>query len=48
MVYSARSMLLLAYAHLGRLGGARVLTRAVLMSLHGALGVGVPWIRRCE
>jgi Na+/citrate or Na+/malate symporter len=31
MMHAAKSMLLLAYAHLGRLGGARVLTRAVLM-----------------
>jgi hypothetical protein len=31
MVYPAAPMLLLAYAHLGKLGGARVLTRAVLI-----------------
>jgi hypothetical protein len=32
MEHSATSMLLLAHAHLGRLGGTRVLTRAVLMA----------------
>jgi hypothetical protein len=31
MMYPATSVLLLAYAHLGRLGGTRVPTRAVLM-----------------
>jgi hypothetical protein len=31
MMFPATSVLMLAYAHLGKLGGARVLTRAVLM-----------------